>query len=172
MCKKIKSWFKWKFNWLGVLNSPLIGLKCEVYFGPIVRGTPYFLPRKRSKDGGMKPIKWFSMYIVPLGWKTKWDEYRFEWNPAVGMVLLTRQFHIEIMPKIKVTDRITAVDSYWEAWLTYKYTDKKLSKKERMLKMFEEYSCTWIDGKNNETDYYLYILKKKHLNTYLNEKIK
>ncbi len=40
-----------KYHWmyLGVLNSPFVGLRLSWYFGRIKHGTPYFLPRKWVK---------------------------------------------------------------------------------------------------------------------------
>lgn len=52
--------FKYKWSFLGVLNSPLRGLKLKWYFGEIKHGTPYFLPRKWvkwSKDDCIKAVK-------------------------------------------------------------------------------------------------------------------
>ena len=50
--KKIKALLnsvKYKLSFLGVLNSPLKGLKLKWYFGNIKHGTPYFLPGKWVK---------------------------------------------------------------------------------------------------------------------------
>ena len=47
----------YNLSFLGVLNSPLKGLKLKWYFGDIEHGTPYFLPRKWVKcnlDDGLK----------------------------------------------------------------------------------------------------------------------
>ena len=97
------------------------------YFGEIKMGTPYFLPRKWVKDtekpGHLKavPIKYFGINYNTLGWKTKYDEYRFEYNPALSIVMFGKQLYISISPKI-YEDRD---DIYWEAWLYYKDTNKK-----------------------------------------------
>ena len=62
--KKINRYIKskisnFKYNWgyLGVLNSPFVGLELKWYFGEIKHGTPYFLPRKWVKcnfEDGLK----------------------------------------------------------------------------------------------------------------------
>ena len=58
--KKIKTLLnnvEYKLSFIGVLNSPLKGLKLKWYFGDIEHGTPYFLPRKWVKcnlDDGLK----------------------------------------------------------------------------------------------------------------------
>lgn len=41
--------FKYNWSYLGVLNSPFVGLKLKWYFGEIKYGTPYFLPRRWAK---------------------------------------------------------------------------------------------------------------------------
>ena len=54
--KKLIKYFKakisnFKYNWsyLGVLDSPFVGLELKWYFGKIMYGTPYFLPRRWVK---------------------------------------------------------------------------------------------------------------------------
>ena len=50
--KEFKQWISnIRYNWsyLGVLNSPFVGLRLKWYFGEIKHGTPYFLPRKWIK---------------------------------------------------------------------------------------------------------------------------
>lgn len=49
--------FKYNWGYLGVLNSPFVGLKLKWYFGEIEYGTPYFFPRKWVKcnfEDGLK----------------------------------------------------------------------------------------------------------------------
>jgi hypothetical protein len=41
--------FKYNWSYLGVLNSPFVGLELKWYFGEIKYGTPYFLPIKCVK---------------------------------------------------------------------------------------------------------------------------
>jgi hypothetical protein len=118
-----------------------------------------------------KPVttKIFNIQFVSLGWKTKWDDVRFEWNPLLSIVLFGKQLIIHFIPKFTLgKDRMVRCDSYWEAWVTYRYrTNKKLSTKERLFELFKQYSCTWESHeKGNEpikTDYYYQILKPKYL---------
>lgn len=119
------------------------------------------------------PIKYFHWYFTSLGWKTKWSDYRFEWNPSLSIVIFGKQLFIEIVPNI---DKKCMHDVYWEAWLNYEYkTNKKLSKSERLEELVKIYTCTWISySKDKEpitTDYYPYILKNKYLNKYNEYKI-
>ena len=204
--KKLKQWISnIKYNWsyLGVLNSPFVGLRLKWYFGKIQHGTPYFLPRKwvkcnlndglkawnkldeHSQDAYLKsqtqqewiekytksytkpiPIKYFGFDYTSLGWKTKWNEYRFEWSPSISIVIFGKQLFIAILPKMskKPGDTTRRADIYWEAYLTYKYrTDKTKSKHERLEQTMKEYSCTWGNKEMGYRDYYPLILKDKYI---------
>lgn len=107
------------------------------------------------------PVKYLWLDVIGLGWKTKWGEFRHEWPPMISLVILKRQLYIEFTLKSSFTTEM----SYWEAWLTYNNTDKNLSKKERLFKTFNEYSCTWT-SKGKSTDHYYKILKKKYIPVY------
>ena len=88
-------------------------------------------------------IKYFGFNFTTLGWKMKWDSYRFDWSPSISLVLFGKQLFIEIVPNIKTDDSIIAIDCYWEAWLNYKYkTGKSKSIKERIEELQKVYSCT------------------------------
>ena len=104
----------YNLSFLGVLNSPFRGLKLKWYFGDIEHGTPYFLPRKWVKNKPV-PIKYFGFNFTTLGWKTKWEDYRFEWSPSISLVIFGKQLFIEILPNIKTDDSTIAIDCYWEA---------------------------------------------------------
>ena len=89
------------------------------------------------------PIKYFGWQFTTLGWKTKWDDYRFEWSPSISIILFGKQLFIEILPKINIDKHMVALDCYWEAWLTYYYnTDKTKSRTERLIELKEKYNCT------------------------------
>lgn len=47
--EKLKNWIKYNFKFLKVFNSPFKPLTATFYFGDIIHGTPYFLPRKWVK---------------------------------------------------------------------------------------------------------------------------
>lgn len=109
------------------------------------------------------PIKYFGFDFTSLGWKPKWDEYRFEWNPLISIVLFGKQLFIEIIPNTKGGEELLATDCYWEAWLTYENkTDKSKSVSERLEELYRLYSCSWGNDENGYIDYYPYILKKKY----------
>ena len=111
------------------------------------------------------PIKYFGWQFTTLGWKTKWDDYRFEWSPSISIILFGKQLFIEILPKINIDEHMVALDCYWEAWLTYHYnTDKTKSRTERLIELKEKYNCTWGNKEDGYVDYYPYILKEKYKN--------
>ena len=97
-----------------------------------------------------------------LGWKTKYDDFRYEWGPVLSFVF----FGYQIALMVGFRDR-NAVDHYWEAWLYYEYnTDKTKSKRERIEQCRKEAPATWTrysDGKEEVIDYYQRILKPKYL---------
>lgn len=208
--KKINRYIKakisnFKYNWgyLGVLNSPFVGLELKWYFGEIKHGTPYFFPRKWVKcnfEDGLKawdklgersqkaylrsqtqqewiekytksytkpiPIKYFGFDYTSLGWKTKYNDIRFEWSPSISLVIFGKQLFISIIPKMRKTPEDTTIRGYiyWEAYLTYKYrTDKTKSKHERLEQTMKEYSCTWGNKEKGYFNYYPLILKDKYI---------
>ena len=95
-----------------------------------------------------------------LGWKTKFDSYRHEYNPVLSFVFFGYQ--------IALTCYSPYDSHYWEPWLYYEYeTDKTKSKRERIAQCIKEAPETWSridkDGVKETTDYYQLILKKKYL---------
>ena len=155
----------YNLSFLGVLNSPFRGLKLKWYFGDIEHGTPYFLPRKWVKNKPV-PIKYFGFNFTTLGWKTKQEDYRFEWSPSISLVIFGKQLFIEVLPNVDMSKSIVVLDCYWEAWLTYYYnTDKTKSKEERLEELYKKYSCTWGNEKDGYVDYYPYILKEDYHHT-------
>jgi hypothetical protein len=112
-------------------------------------------------------IKWFGINFHGLGWKTKFSDYRFEFNPGLSIVVFGKQLYIGVEPNI--SEEVHS-DVYWEAWLNYIYTtDSKLSKEERFKELIQNHSCTWIRYSNDteiKIDYYPLILKNKYLKVY------
>ena len=95
-----------------------------------------------------------------LGWKTKYDDFRHEWNPILSFVFFGYQ--------IALTFYSPYHSHYWESWLYYEYrTDKTKSKRERIEQCRKEASQTWTSHRHDEepktTDYYTLILKPKYL---------
>ena len=131
----------------------------EKYNGGIEHWTDYYIKNYT------KPvqIKYFGFNFTTLGWKTKWDNYRFEWLPSISLVLFGKQLFIEMVPNIKTDDSAIVIDCYWEAWLNYKYKiDKSKSVEKRLEELQKEYSCNWGNKEKGYTNYYPIILKNKY----------
>ncbi len=114
-------------------------------------------------------IKYFGINFTRLGWKTKYEDIRFEWTPSLSIVLFGKQFMIWMGPPTNIKD---SVDSYWEAYLWYLYrTNKNKSSVERLIDVFENYNGGWeshhIDTGiiENGDDYYS-ILKPEWIPLY------
>jgi len=91
-----------------------------------------------------------------LGWKTKYDDFRHEWNPVLSFVFFGYQ--------IALTFYSPYSSHYWEPWLYYEYdTDKTKSKRERIEQCRKEAPETWTSSDEGTVDYYERILKKKYL---------
>lgn len=147
-----------------LLKSPFIKPKFSIYFGKIGFGTPYFYPRKfvKRKSGvtESKPVKYLWLDIINLGWKTKWsyDDYHFEWNPCLSLVILKKQLFITMYPPVN-----EFICFYWECWLFYnRNTNKTYTKEERLKQLFKEYSSNPFN--NDFRNSFSKILKPKYLN--------
>ena len=150
------------FEWMRSYSSPFKLLVPKFYIGRVAVGTPYFFPRRwiinKEKPGYKKPIpKLIGFDFVSLGWKTKFDQYRHEWNPVWSFVFFGWQIAITFVPPHD--------SHYWECWLYYYYdTDKSKSTKERLEQARKEYPCTWTtyssEKKAIEVCYWDKILKK------------
>jgi len=97
--------------------------------------------------------------FVSLGWKTKYDDYRFEWSPMISFVFFKWQ--------IAVVFEAPHLDHYWESWLYYtRETDKSTTITERIAQCRKEAPQTWTthhsDDKKETIDYYDLILKDKY----------
>jgi len=151
-----------KFKYIKSLLSPFKPFKLKLYVGKVALGTPYFLPRRwvDGEPGYKKAIpRKIGFDFVSLGWKTKYDSFRFEYAPLISFVLFKRQLAIII--------KAPHQEQYWESWLYYELeTDKTKSKKERIKECREKSPQIWTKYSNNgniTTDYYDLILKKKYL---------
>ena len=156
-------WLIKDLDFLRAYNSPFKAPKLKWYCGKVALGTPYFLPRKwvksKEKPGYLKPVpKKIGFDFVPLGWKTKYDSYRHEWNPMISFVFFKWQIAVTVTPEHDM--------HYWESWLYYT-RETKGSTKERIAQCREKAPCTWTScewGKEKRTtDYYNLILKNKWL---------
>lgn len=103
--------------------------------------------------------KWIGFDFVTLGWKTKYEDYRHEWNPMWSFVFFKWQIAITFIAPHDM--------HYWECWLYYtRDTDKTKTVQERIIEAKKQYPCTWISSNNGveiEICYWDLILKKKYL---------
>lgn len=115
--------------------------------------------------------KKFGFDIISWGWKTKYDDYRHEWNPGLSIVFFNRQLSLMIHPFHK--NHPCMDDQYWEGFLWWgdsknpKHYGHKPSIEERLRWIQEQDSCTLGhkepgDKEYTWTNYYYDILKKKY----------
>lgn len=94
-----------------------------------------------------------------LYWKTKYDDYRFEFNPVWSFVFLGYQLAVIFIPP--------ECDHYWEVFLYYHFeTDRSKSRQERVKQCKKEYPQIWTlynNGGKQTIDYYDLILKGKYI---------
>lgn len=101
-----------------------------------------------------KSVKWLYLKCICLGYKIKWDEYRFEWPPMISFVILNKQLFITFTTG-------EDDDVYYEMYLNYKYMTKG-SKKERRKQLINMYKndLTYYGPDNKEINYLEKYLKK------------
>ena len=96
--------------------------------------------------------------FVRLGWKTKYDDYRHEWNPLISFVFFKWQIALMFIPDHD--------SHYWESWLYYT-RETKGTTKQRIAQCRKEAPQRWTttesDGTRRTIDYYNKILKRKWL---------
>ena len=151
-----------KFTYLKAFCSPFKRPRLKWYFGKVKIGTPYFLPRRwvknPEKPGYQMPVsKRIGFDFVDLGWKTKYEQFRFEWAPLISFVFFGWQ--------IAVIFKAEEMDHYWECWLAYELdTDHSLSKRERLNLARERHPCIWSSSSGETktvTNYWNEVLKSK-----------
>lgn len=102
------------------------------------------------------PIK-FGFSSCGLGWKTKFDSYRFESNPVWSFVAFGYQ--------LAIIFKTEHPDQYWESFLYYHFeTDKSQTWGDRVNICREKAPQKWVryNGDSKEVkDYYNFILKEK-----------
>lgn len=113
----------------------------------------------KSQQYSQKPYstKW-QIQSIGLGYKSKWDSWRHEWNPMISIVGFNRQFCIYFGQRDSMTNTC-----YWEAYLYY-HKDTRGTTEERVRQCREKASMTWGNNEKGYTDYYNIILKKKWKN--------
>ncbi len=126
-----------------------------------------FLPPANEK---MFVPRKFGINLVPLGWKTKFDDIRFEYNPAFSFVAFKKQLYVEFSFE-NTSENSAGLENecYWEAALFYRHrTPEKESTMSRLVYCVFGNDITWMwtDQDNNQIikiDYYNKIIKNKYL---------
>jgi len=132
-----------RFNELNPNHARTIKSYDEIYEER--KNYSYAVPKKIGFD------------FVSLGWKTKYDDYRHEWNPMISFVFFKWQIALMMIPDHD--------SHYWESWLYYR-KETKGDTAERIAQCRKKAPQTWTSYSGDEketTDYYNLILKKKWL---------
>jgi hypothetical protein len=103
--------------------------------------------------------KKFGFDFVNLGWKTKYDSFRHEWNPVWSFVCFGYQIALIFRPEDDM--------HYWECYLAWNYdTVKSKSAQERLKEAKEKHPCVWTSHSDKgkvTTDYWTKVIKEKYL---------
>ena len=158
---------KYNLEFLNIYFSPFKNPNIKFYFGEIKIGTPYFLPRKKvkiQKDIYRFDKRKFGFDFCGLGWKTKYNEYRHEYDPVFSFVFFNKQIALIWSAPIK-----NIAENYWEAWLFYyNETDHIKDKLSKLKYCINKYPCiyTVYKGKNKHEIINLYdiAIKEEYLN--------
>ena len=105
---------------------------------PMVRRTKYWIVKLLNKAYYIEigyPIK---IHFTNLGWKTKWDDVRFEWCPQFSIFFFKWQFCIWCCSPDGNNDK------YYEMMLHYLYKSDKNIKKAKE-------TWRWIDCETNKS---------------------
>lgn len=109
--------------------------------------------------------RFFDFQIKGLGWKSKWGEYRHEWDPMIILTIFRKYQCVWMLTYVndQDPDSHTRNVATWEAIL-----DMTSGKHPPLSKIIENH--TWIRYKNNEDelsdDSKIYITIDKNIRSY------
>ena len=96
---------------------------------------------------------------MQLGWKTKFNDLRWEFNPIWSFVFFGYQIALIFAPENDM--------HYWESYLAWRYdTDKSKSTTERIKEARKKHPNIWTIHNNRvkeTTDYWTKVIKKKYV---------
>lgn len=121
-------------------------LNFKKLYWPWYEAKEYFL-RPRMECYRMHPATWciFKLYVVPLGWKTKYDDYRHEENPYIVIECLNKAWRIVFRaPGLDELGKDCDLQ-YYETILTFLY-DKRFNGN---LKEVFEYCNAWTTSNHD-----------------------
>jgi len=146
-------------KWVKYTKEEALEQAQKEFENPHIKGRDLDFYIKRYQNSSRPVPRKFGFNFVGLGWKTKYNEYRYEFSPVWSFVFLGYQ--------IAVTFTVTEPDHYWECFLFYYFeTDKTKSREERIKQCKGEYPCIWTthyNGTKETVDYYNIVLKRKYL---------
>jgi hypothetical protein len=177
------------FYYLGVLNSPFVGLKLKWHFGDIEHGIPYFLPRKwvkmtkkdceealqkdikigLSKYFGDRTLEYYKNQQKPV--QIKWFGFNscgLGWKLKCGEVryeyppcysLVILGKQLFVTVLPKVNNNLEGVDSYWEGWISYDTKTDSTKSEKDRLEHLFKIYNCTWITKGDEKNYYEEILK-------------
>ena len=156
-------WFLRNFEFLKVYFSPFKLFLPKLFFGKTKIGVPYFLPRNMKLNKETRYYEFSEKKIgfsfCGLGWKTKYDSIRFEYNPVWSAVCFGYQIALIFVPE--------NCHHYWESYLYYTFaTDKNKTVKERIEQARKEFPQVWtLHSKDGEEkiDYWQLVLKGNYV---------
>ena len=152
----------------------------DIYLSNLIEHKPYSSLKLNSKRKTIKDFlplanekvfvpRKFGINLVPLGWKTKFDDIRYEYNPAISFVAFKKQLYVEFTFE-DTSENSNGLENecYWEAALFYRHrTPKKESTISRLVYCVFGNSVTWTwwdqDNQIIKVDYYNKIIKNKYL---------
>ena len=152
-------WFFKDLSWMKVYFSPFKFFLPKLYIGKTKIGVPLFLPRNMKLNKETRYYEFSEKKVgfsfCGMGWKTKYDSFRWEYNPVWSFVAFGYQIALIFRPENDC--------HYWECWIAYEYdTDKSKSQKERLKEAKEKHPCTWTsyyNGEKTTTDYWKVVVK-------------
>jgi hypothetical protein len=107
----------------------------------------YSVPKKTGFD------------FVRLGWKTKFDSFRWEFNPIWSFVCFGYQIALIFAPENDM--------HYWENYIAYEHdTDKTKSAGERVKEAMKKHPNVWTsynNGVKETIDYFKLSLKNNYV---------
>ena len=93
----------------------------------------------------------FHIVNLDLGWKTKWDDYRYEFPPQFTIIAFGLSLSLTLHCPVK--NEFACDDHYWEAILNHLYANKSGRLKETIESTGIWSTWKFKDG-DNRTDYF------------------
>lgn len=117
-----KGWYEWHFPYYHWWKVKRYFKRPKAHFKVTKNYWTFGLPTRKDY---YNPI--IDIGFLGLGWKTKYDDYRHEWDPMIYIVLFRKWFIIWTFNWINNDiNSTTSSMATWEAILDYLYRNKTL----------------------------------------------